>query len=160
MENKKSFTLYYVVGVIVLVVVILFFSLKNTNVMNNPAYTNTTDNTTLEPQSTLDTSGTTTGAAGATISYTDALAKYADRRIQFNKICQATPNKVTYKDNTGVMLDNRSALARTIKVGTEVYSVKGYGFRIAVLPNVLLKSKSITVDCDKSNNVATILVQE
>jgi hypothetical protein len=99
------------------------------------------------------------GATAATISYTNALIKYADRRIQFNPTCQAFPNTVTYKDNTGIMLDNRSPVARTIKVGTN-YTVKAWGFKIVVLPDIYLKSKTILIDCDKSQNVATILVQE
>ena len=94
-----------------------------------------------------------------TVAYADALVKYKDRRIQFNASCQASPRSVTYKDNTGIMLDNRSAQSRTIKVGT-TYTVKGYGFKIITLPDIYLKSSTLLVDCDKQQNVATVLVQE
>ena len=103
--------------------------------------------------------GVNAGAKGTSLSYKDALIKYADKRIQFDQACQAVPNNVTYKDNTGIMLDNRSPQARTIKIGTN-YTVKGYGFKIVFLPDVYLKAKTILVNCDKSKNVATILVQE
>lgn len=94
-----------------------------------------------------------------TLSYQQALEKYKDRRIQFDNSCATTPKSVTYKDNTGIMLDNRSAKTRTIKVG-ETYTVKAYGFKIITLPDTYLKSKTLLVDCDGQQNVATVLVQE
>jgi hypothetical protein len=66
---------------------------------------------------------------------------------------------VTYKDNSGIMIDNRSAQTRTVKVGT-TFTIKPYGFKIVVLPDIYLKSQKILVDCDKMQNVATVLVQE
>jgi hypothetical protein len=93
------------------------------------------------------------------IAYADALIKYADRRIQLDKTCQAHPNTVTYKDNTGIMIDNRSPQTRTVKVGI-TFTIKPWGFKIVVLPNVYLTSKTLLVDCGQYQNVATILVQE
>jgi cytoskeletal protein RodZ len=157
MENKKS-TMWLIVLAVVIVVILLIWSM-NKGSAPTPVSTTTTDNTTTEPASTQDVS-TVTGITGAaSISYTDALVKYADRRIQLDKMCQASPMSVTYKDNTGIMIDNRSAMTRTVKVGT-TFTIKPYGFRIVVLPDVILKSKTLLVDCDKSQNVATILVQE
>jgi len=114
---------------------------------------------TKEQASVQDISSTDVGAAAAPIAYNAALVKYADRRIQLDTICQAHPNKVTYKDNTGIMIDNRSAKTRTIKVGT-TFTIKPWGFKIVVLPDVYLASKTLLVDCDGYQNVATILVQE
>ncbi len=94
------------------------------------------------------------------ISYANALVKYKDRRIQFDKTCQAFPNTITYNDNLGIMLDNRSPDTRTIKVGT-VYTIKGYGFKIIKLADVSLNvDKTFLVDCDARQNVATVLVQD
>jgi hypothetical protein len=87
------------------------------------------------------------------------LITYKDRRIQFDASCQATPNTVTYKDNTGIMLDNRTDKALSIKVGT-TYTVAAYGFKIVYLPDVYRQSKTLLVDCGKQQNVATVLVQE
>ena len=160
--------MYYVLGVVVVILVVLIVL----NIMQ-PSYEtitpNADDGTALDSNLTPDDiakisedtseGSVNVGATAATISYTNALIKYADRRIQFNPTCQAFPNTVTYKDNTGIMLDNRSPVARTIKVGTN-YTVKAWGFKIVVLPDIYLKSKTILIDCDKSQNVATILVQE
>ena len=101
----------------------------------------------------------TAGVGAVSISYANALIKYADRRIQLDTACQARPIAITYKDNTGIMIDNRSPQTRTVKVGI-TFTIKPYGFKIVVLPDIYLKSKTILVDCDKSQNVATILVQE
>jgi hypothetical protein len=150
-----------IIIVIVLVVVILIGA-SIWYFMNNSApevidTSNTVDTT--EPESVQDISAEDTGAGVTAISYANALVKYADRRIQLDTVCQAHPNTVTYKDNTGIMIDNRSPQTRTVKVGT-TFTIKPWGFKIIILPDVLLKSKTILVDCDGSQNVATILVQE
>ena len=135
----------------VVIVIILFFVFNN-----KPAVIN---KVTTEPESTQDVSNVDTGIVAASISYSDAVIKYADRRIQLDLTCQARPYSVTYKDNTGIMIDNRSPQTRTVKVGT-TFTIKPWGFKIVVLPDTYLTSKTILVDCDKSQNVATILIQE
>ena len=157
MENRNNKTLYYGIGALVIVAIIVFWSIKK-DILPVSNLDQNIDQTIV---STEDKSTGSTNATKkvASISYAQALIKYANKRIQFDTICQALPNTVTYKDNTGIMLDNRSAQDRTIKVGTN-YTVKAYGFKIVVLPDIYLKSKTILVDCDKSQNVATILVQE
>jgi cytoskeletal protein RodZ len=164
MENKK--TIWIVIGVIVLIAIALLVWKMNTG-------TTPTDQipTTQEPvaddtqggatQGTAPTTGAgvTAAPSSITISYQDALKQYSTRRIQLNEQCQAVPNTVTYKDNSGIMIDNRSAQTRTVKVGT-TFTIKPYGFKIVVLPDIYLKSQKILVDCDKMQNVATVLVQE
>jgi len=124
-----------------------------------PSTSDTSNTDTTEPESVQDLSGETVGTKVETMSYAAALAKYEDRRIQLDTMCQAHPNNVTYKDNTGIMIDNRSPETRTVKVGI-TFTIKPWGFRIVVLPDVYLKSKTLLVDCDGSQNVATVLVQE
>jgi hypothetical protein len=161
-QNKKSNTVWWIVGVVVLVlIVILLVKGKGSDMAGNTDMQNG-DQTALE--ATEDTSAgsvntPTSGTASVTMSYAKALETYKDRRIQFNDECQAVPNTVTYKDNTGIMLDNRSSKSRTIKIGTS-YTVKGYGFKIITLPDTYRQSKTFLVDCDGQQNVATILVQE
>ena len=112
-----------------------------------------------ESESVQDTSDQTIATGAAPISYANALVKYANRRIQLDPMCQAHPNTVSYKDNIGIMIDNRSAKTRTVKVGS-TFTIKPWGFKIIILPDVYLVAKTILVDCDQSQNVATILVQE
>ncbi len=110
------------------------------------------------PESVQDVTDTT-GAPAAAISYTNALIKYANRRIQLDTNCQAVPTSVTYKDNTGIMIDNRSAQTRVVKVGT-TFTMRPWSFKIVVLPDVYLTQKTLLVDCANRQNVATILIQE
>jgi len=104
-----------------------------------------------------DTTGDTTVPASV-ISYQEALVKYADARIQLDSTCQASPDNMTFKDGTNIMIDNRSAVDRTIKVGS-VFKVKAWGFKIVKLSTA---TKPVTwfVDCDGSQNVSTILIQD
>jgi Flp pilus assembly protein TadG len=156
--EKNKMLVWGGVIVVIIIAVALFFVFKN-NQTTSQTGDQANNQTQTEPQSAQDISSQDTGAAAAPISYANALIKYADRRIQLDKNCQATPHTVTYKDNTGIMIDNRSAQTRTVKVGT-TFTIKPYGFKIVVLPDVYLKSKTILVDCDQSQNVATVVVQE
>lgn len=164
MENKNN-TLWIILGIVVVaLVVVLIVRSTGKNKMDGTATTGdqAAMTTTGTPEGTLDTTDApaTTGGTAVTIAYQDALVKYADRRIQFNDMCQATPNTVTYKDNSGIMLDNRSATARSIKIGANTYAIKGYGFKIVTLPDTYRESSKYLVDCGTAQNVATILVQE
>lgn len=154
MEKNKNGVWISIVVVLAIIVILVFLFKKDKSA---ETVVGTEDNTTLV-ESTQDTVGVE-GIGAASISYTNALTKYATRRIQLNSSCQATPNSVTYKDNTGIMIDNRSAESHTVKIGT-TYIIKPYSFKIVVLPDIYLKNKTILVDCDAYQNVATILVQE
>jgi len=149
-KNKLQILIWAIVALIIIAAIIIFFVFQNKQ---------TVIPTTTEPNSVQDISSQDTGAGATAISYANALVKYADRRIQLDTACQAHPNTVTYKDNTGIMIDNRSPQTRTVKVGTN-FTIKPWGFKIVVLPDVYLASKTLLVDCDGSQNVATVLVQE
>ena len=151
MEKNMRMWIWIIVVIVIVIAAILFSAYNNKRAISQTS--------TTEPVSVQDVSSTAVGAEATPITYAAALVKYADRRIQLDTTCQAHPNNVTYKDNTGIMIDNRSPNTRTVKVGTTL-TIKPWGFRIVVLPDVYLASKTILVDCDGSQNVATILVQE
>jgi len=91
------------------------------------------------------------------LSYEQALLKYKDARLQLDKTCQASPDKMTFKNGTSIMIDNRAPVSRTVKVGS-TYNIKAYGFKIITLSASTFPT-NLLVDCDKSQNVATIIVQ-
>jgi hypothetical protein len=153
-KNKYNVWIWVVIAVIIIVLFFVFYNKKAVV----PVTTENSVPTTTEIESSQDLSETT-GLGAVSISYTNALVKYADRRIQLDESCQAHPNNVTYKDNTGIMIDNRSSKTLTVKVGTN-FTIKPWGFKIIVLPNIYLTSKTLLVDCNKSQNVATVLIQE
>jgi len=154
-KNTKQILIWSIVVLVVVLIIAVTLILSSTNTVTQT----TTGNNSTQNNGEQDISSQDTGIAATAISYSNALTKYADRRIQLDLTCQAHPNTVTYKDNTGIMIDNRSPNTRTIKVGT-TFTIKPYGFKILVLPDVYLKSKTLLVDCDGYQNVATILVQE
>lgn len=156
MEKNKIQMWIWVAVVVIIVAGVIFFVFANNQIVNDV----TTENlSTSEPDSVQDINEQDVGVGASAISYANALVKYADRRIQLDTVCQAHPNTVTYKDNTGIMIDNRSPKTRTVKAGV-TFTIKPWGFKIVVLPDVYLASKTILVDCDGSQNVATVLVQE
>jgi hypothetical protein len=156
--EKKNTWVWVIVGILVLVG-IWYFVTKNPKTPEPVVQDDAIASDTIGPESVQDTTNVAGIPAQPVISYAKALIQYADRRIQLDATCQAHPNNVTYKDNTGIMIDNRSEFTRTVKVGT-TFTIKPYGFKIVVLPDVYRKSSTLLVDCDKSQNVATILVQE
>ena len=56
------------------------------------------------------------------------------------------------------MIDNRSGTARTVRVSSN-YSIPAYGFKIVKLSSPTTPAIWY-IDCDKSQNVATILIQK
>lgn len=92
------------------------------------------------------------------ISYAQALVQFKDARLQLDQNCQASPNNMTFKNGAYLMVDNRASAARTVKIGS-TFSINAYGFKIVQLSSATLPA-TWYVDCDASQNVATILIQK
>ncbi|MEK7583245.1 MAG: hypothetical protein AAB483_02495 [Patescibacteria group bacterium] len=107
----------------------------------------------------VSTSPAAVGTPAKTLSYEDALKKYPGTRFQFDTTCQARPSSMVIKKGTPVMLDNRANVARTITIGTTKYTLAKYGFRI-VTPTSAKYPVTFFIDCDKQQNVATLLIQQ
>ncbi len=91
-------------------------------------------------------------------SYTQALVAYKDARIQLDSDCRAIPSKVTYKNGTSIMVDNRAAVARTVTVGS-TFSIPAYDYKIVKLSSAVLPV-TWNVNCDQRVKVASILIQK
>jgi len=157
MENKNK-NLWIWVGVIAVVIIgILFWSMSQTS--NAPAVTdNTVNDQEVIPTEDVTEGSINVGVPAASISYQNALVKYKDARLQLDKTCQASPDKMTFKDGAYMMVDNRAAVARTVKAGS-TFSIKAYGFKIIKLSSATLPATWL-VDCGSSQNVATITIQK
>ena len=92
------------------------------------------------------------------LTYEQALAQYADRRIQIQPGCQLSPATPVFKNGTYVMFDNRIPTAQAIALDGVRYIVGGYGFRIIRLSAVRLPH-TITVDCGSGRNNGQITLQ-
>jgi hypothetical protein len=112
------------------------------------------------PKTLPRTTASTDVVVAPVLTYDEALAQYADKRIQFDRVCQATPNVSTYKTATRIMLDNRAPESRTISIGTlRAVTIPAWGFTTLELTAKKLP-ETLDVDCNESENVATIIVQQ
>lgn len=154
---------------IIIVIIVLGLIFWATMTSNNPASTtviippsseNTATQTPTTIQSTEDISSGSihSGSTTAAISYANALIKYANARLQLDDTCEGSPAAMTFRNNAYLMIDNRAPVARTVKVGT-TFSIKAYSFKIIELSSAKLPATWL-VDCDQSQNVATILLQK
>ena len=71
--------------------------------------------------------------------------------IQFNDRCQPTPGQLTIKAGSQVMLDNRSTVAKTIKLDTVSYSLPAFTYRIITPTTNRSLPYNLTLDCQSSN---------
>ena len=116
------------------------------------------------PQSGGFTSGGSTSGGGTSFTqtqvqtYSAVVSQYEGRRIQFDDQCQSQPTEVTYKNGTTLMFDNRSAMAKTIKINDQTYEFPAYGYKILTLNSVSLPA-TLNVSCNNSVNVLKILLQ-
>ena len=164
MEKNKNLWISIVVIVLVLGFgFVLWNAYKPASPVVSGTTPNTTDQTALTPGSTEDlTAGDVNAATGkaVSLSYTEALAKYANARLQLDTTCQAlaSPSNLIFKNNAYMMVDNRAPVARTVHIGS-VFSIKAYGFKIIQLSSTTLPTTWL-VDCDASQNVATVTIQK
>lgn len=92
------------------------------------------------------------------LSYTDAVKKYSGQRIQLDQKCAASPFESTYKNNTPIMLDNRSSAVRTVQAFGATYTIAPYDYIVVTATAATLPHTAL-IDCGSSQNVATVLVQ-
>lgn len=154
MQKNKN-TILAIVGLVVIALIVLMV------VKNNKKPVEVTEIPTDSVEQVDET--TEVGAVvikpkTASINYQQALIKYKDHRIQLGQNCQATPNNVTYKNGTSIMIDNRSSVARTVKVGSS-YTINAWSFKVINLTSSTLPATWL-VDCGAQQNVATILIQK
>jgi|SRR3989338_9543454 len=149
MEKNQKIVLELVVVLVLVGFGLWGLSQKPADVKNDTAITPTED---------VSTGSVNVSTPSAPVAYAEALVKYKDARIQLDNTCQASPNKTTFKNGTNIMIDNRAPVARTVKVGS-TFPIKAYGFKIVNLSSATLPA-TWYVDCDSSQNVATILIQK
>ena len=162
--NNKNMWMW-VTGIVVLAAVasLLVWSMNSSTPVlapstnNNPVVDNTALDANLGTED-ISAGSVNTGSTAVSISYANALIKYKDARLQLDKTCQASPDKMTFKNNTNIMIDNRAPVARSVRVGS-IFPIKAYGFKIVNLSSATLPATWL-VDCDKSQNVSTILIQK
>ncbi len=115
---------------------------------------------TKTPEGSKTVSRTVTPAPTVTsnLSYTQLVALYGDKRIQFNQDCQAQPGSMVLKNGTGILLDNRSNKTQVIGLNGKIYTLVPYGYRVVTVSSPTLP-KALGVSCNNSVNTGTINLQ-
>ena len=146
-------------AIIVLVVVVVLVGFAWWSMSKSPAPAGVSvNNGATVPTEDTSVGSVNAGSPAASISYTDALVTYKNARLQLDSICQGSPDKMTFKNNALLMVDNRAPVARTVHIGS-VFGIKAYGFKIVRLSSATLPA-TWKVDCDSSQNVSTILIEK
>ena len=153
--DKQKKNLWIVVGVVVVIIIIFLFGKKD-GALDSSVIKDESDDVVVTDSN--DSTGVVKTPVAPSVSYAQALEKYKNYRIQLNTTCQASPNNVTYRNGTSIMIDNRSASSRVVKVGS-IFNIKPWDFKVVKLSSSTLPITWL-VDCDKSQNVATILIQK
>ncbi len=152
-KDKKFAKTYIIVAGIVLALLLALYLVPEKSV-----------SPTLEEEQSSDyknnkSSSTPTTVPTQTLSYSDALKLYVDRRIQFDENCLVNPSYVTFKKGTKIMLDNRASKPRQVYLDGQQYSLKAYGFRIITLTTSAKLPHTIAIDCGNGKNNGRILLQ-
>jgi hypothetical protein len=157
MTNNKSLWIWVII-IVVIAIGLVFWSTMKSSTTVAPVAQNDTTSPAIVPTEDTSAGSIDVGAGAVTIAYADALIKYKGARLQIEQACQASPDKMTFKNNAYMMVDNRASVAHTIKIGS-TFSIKAYGFKIIQLSSAKLPVTWL-VDCDSSQNVSSILIEK
>lgn len=164
--QKKSNHTGLVIGIIVVVLIIIALVMANKKKDVDDTMVPPTDTSTL-PDGTTPTGSSNPGAVanpdreGTSVGsgagkYATLMLTYKDRMVQFNKECAVVSNKVTFKQGTDILLDNRDDTAAKIVIGSRTFNLPAYGYKVIDLPTI----GSFQLDCNKRLNVVTVSVQK
>ena len=146
--------------VVILIAAGAFFWLQNGSPSSTTKTTTPTHSSapTAKPSATKGAQVTTSPDATPSMTYTQLVQMYAGKTLQFSESCQVTPKSFVLKNNTAILLDNRSASAKTIVIEGRSYSLGAYGYQVVTVSSSSLPS-TLHVNCDSSVNVGTINLQ-
>lgn len=156
---------WWVIGGAIVLIIVLAIALRPSRKAEAPAVIPPTrDLETSVLQSTEDFSRGSVHEAPAptapVLTYADALQKYVDARLEFDANCQVRPVNQTWKNNTELMLDNRSNENRLIHMDVlGDVTIKPWGFKIVKFSSPTTPD-TIMVDCGNLQNVTTVLLQK
>ncbi len=158
MENKNKNLWIWIVVILVVVIGLVFWATSSSTpapvAQNNPVVAPVT------PTEDTSVGSVDIGASSVSLSYAEALIKYKNARIQLDQNCQADSQnqKMTFKNNALLMIDNRASVARSIHLGS-VFPIKAYGFKIVKLYSAKLPATWL-LDCGTRQNVATVVIEK
>ncbi len=115
------------------------------------------------PGKSLKASPKTSEPESVSADYNTLLKQYVGRYIQFDSLCHGIPGQMVVKKGQSILLDNRSADTKTIKLDSQSYMLPGYNYRIVLIGTTKPLPYSLGIDCKSVNgsteNTAVINVQ-
>ncbi len=94
----------------------------------------------------------------STLSYTQLVQLYANKRFQFDSSCNSQPSSMVLKNGSNILLDNRANETRVIVLNGASYTLPAYGYRVVTVSNSVLPQK-IGVTCNGKVNSGMIDLQ-
>ncbi len=95
--------------------------------------------------------------------YTTLLRQYVGHEIQFNELCHGVPGQMVVKKGDKVLLDNRSADTKTIKLDSQSYVLPGYNYKVVTVTTSNSLPYLLGIDCKSTNgnteNTAVINIE-
>jgi len=149
-DSASKRAAYLIAGVVVLILAALgvySFTHRDNESSNTAQSPVQQDNASTTPVLAGTSTPPSSPAVRAKLSYGDAIKAYPSR-FQFSQ-CQGTPSSIVIKKGSPVMLDNRDAVAHTIKADTQTFKLAGYDYAV-LYPEVL---GNLVVTCDGKNRV-------
>lgn len=161
---NKIFDKKVLIGIVIVAGLVWYMNSGSGSPSGTATSTTPTTNTATTAKTTTTVKKTVVPVASqpVSLSYQQALQTYTGSlRIQLSgdAFCQANPTNVMFKNGTSIMIDNRSANARTIRIGSTAYSLTGYGFKIVKLSSTVLPT-TLVMDCGTQQNIARITLQK
>lgn len=86
------------------------------------------------------------------LSYSETVAQFKDRRIQFNSQCQGIPGQLSVKNNEKIMLDNRSSDSKTLTIDGQKYEIAGYDWKVITASTPKAMPYGMSIHCKSVNN--------
>ena len=127
--------------------------------------TSPTPTVTSGKKATTAKSITTPTAPANNTNYGTLRAQYdsTGHLLTFDDSCRVTPGQIVLKTGTKIMLDNRSAIAKTIRLDNDSFSLPAYNYRIVQISPAHSLPYDLGVDCKSTvgntENGAVLKVQ-
>ncbi|MDR3643341.1 MAG: hypothetical protein P4L74_07000 [Candidatus Doudnabacteria bacterium] len=144
--------------VVVIIIVLIVVSVRHQSPpVENPGSASNQASSTV--QAVASTSPEAANAPKPSTKYTQLVAEYVNRRIQFDPTCRAIPNNLTYKNPVTLMLDNRSPKPAKVSIGSRKYNLAAWGYYITTINDSPLPQTE-WVGCGILDNVGQILMEK
>jgi hypothetical protein len=167
-SKKNSYIIFGVaVAIIFIIVLIAVISKKQDiiNIFNQPSVpvTSTTQKAQNQNTQVKPSAGTTT-TPSSFLTYQEVLKAYTGKRFQFvnnrEGNCIMSPTSATFKNNTKVMLDNRTDKSMTVYLNGVANVMPAYGYKVVTLTATGQLPFTIKVDCNAGKNNGQIILQK